>query len=62
MFKNLTALYVEDEKQLRDVVNSIISVLFKKCYLGEDGEDGLNIFKEHQNDIDIVITDISMPK
>ncbi len=62
MFKNLTALYVEDEKELRDVVNSLIGTLFKNCYLGENGEDGLNIFKKHQDEIDIVITDISMPK
>lgn len=62
MFKNLTALYVEDEKQLRDIVNSLVSTLFKNCYLGEDGEDGLNIFKKYKNDIDIVITDISMPR
>ena len=62
MFKNLTALYVEDEEQLREVVNSIISALFKNCYLGEDGEDGLNVFKKHKDDIDIIITDVSMPK
>jgi len=62
MFKNLTALYVEDEEQLRDVVYSLISVLFKNCYLGEDGEEGLNIFKKYKDDINIIITDVSMPK
>ncbi len=62
MFKNLTALYVEDEEQLRDVVYSLISTLFEKCYLASDGEEGLNIFTKNQDSIDIVITDISMPK
>ena len=62
MFENLTALYVEDEEQLRDVVYSLINKLFGKCFLASDGEEGLNIFIENQDNIDIIITDISMPK
>ena len=61
MFQSLTALYVEDEEELRDVVNLFIGNFFKKCYLAKNGQDGLNIFIENEKTIDIIITDISMP-
>ncbi|MEA3498658.1 MAG: response regulator, partial [Campylobacterota bacterium] len=61
MFQNLTALYVEDEEQLRTLVSSILDSLFDKCFLGSNGEEGLELYKQNEDDIDIIITDISMP-
>ena len=61
MFKNFTALYVEDESQIKVIVASVLSGLFKEFLLASDGEEGLNLFTEHKDDIDLVITDINMP-
>jgi signal transduction histidine kinase len=57
--KNLTALYVEDETDLRQSVYEYLKKLFKKVDSAVDGEDGLKKYKEGQ--YDIVITDIEMP-
>lgn len=58
--KNLTVLYVEDSEALREMTTMILELFFDKVIIGVDGEDGFNKFKE--NNIDIVIADINMPK
>ena len=62
MFKNITALYVEDEEAIREAISSILPKLFKKFIVAVDGMDGLEKFNEHKREIDVVITDINMPK
>ncbi len=61
MLKNVTVLYVEDEKPLRDVTTHILQGFTKTQYIAQDGIEGLNLFKEHQDEIDIIITDVNMP-
>jgi PAS domain S-box-containing protein len=58
--KNLTLLYVEDNKEARESTISILEEFFPTIIIGVNGEDGLNKFKE--NEIDLIITDINMPK
>lgn len=62
MLKNFTALYVEDEKELSKVVYSFFINIFKDIILAENGEEGLKKYKENKHNIDIIITDINMPK
>ena len=57
--KNLTALYVEDEVDLRQSVYEYLEKIFKKVHSANDGIDGLNKYKK--NKYDVVITDIEMP-
>ncbi len=58
--KNLTLLYVEDNADAREMSQMIFQNLFDTIIIAEDGEKG---FKKFQNNkIDIVITDINMPK
>ncbi len=59
--KTITVLYVEDEESVRNIISQTFERLFKKVYLAVDGQEGLNIFKEHQNEIEVVISDINMP-
>ena len=61
MFKSFTALYVEDEDQIKEIVGSILDNLFKKFYLASDGKEGLDLFNKHKDNIDLIITDINMP-
>jgi len=59
--KDITVLYCEDEEYLRDVTQGILSSFTKEQLIAEDGKVGLELFKEHQNTIDLVITDVNMP-
>ncbi len=61
LLKNITVLYAEDEKNLREVTTNILVGFTKKQFIAEDGVQGLELFKENQNEIDLVITDINMP-
>ena len=57
---NITILYVEDEDLIRNEVGSMLGFIAENVILAVDGSDGLDKFKN--NKIDIVITDINMPK
>ena len=56
----LTLLYIEDALQTREAISIVFKEFFDTIIIAVDGEDGLTKFKE--NKIDIVITDINMPK
>lgn len=55
----LTVLFVEDEDDLREALQSAIGDEFAKFITARDGEDGLKKFKKYKPDI--VVTDIMMP-
>ena len=59
--KNVTILYCEDEDDLREVTFDILSQYTKKVFVAKDGQEGLEIFKENEKEIDLVITDVNMP-
>lgn len=59
--KNITLLYVEDDVLIREQTQIILTKLFKKVFCADDGQNGLELFKEHQNEIDVIVTDINMP-
>lgn len=59
--KNVTILYAEDEAALREVTGSILRGFTKHQYFAEDGKQGLELFIKHQDEIDIIITDVNMP-
>ena len=58
--KNISVLYVEDEPIARELTADFLETIFDNIIVAVDGEDGLNKFKE--NKIDLIITDIMMPK
>jgi signal transduction histidine kinase/DNA-binding response OmpR family regulator len=57
--KSLTLLYVEDEKNTREMGSEFLSRLVGVLITAPDGADGWKAYKEHNPDI--VITDIQMP-
>ncbi len=59
--KDITVLYCEDEQYLRDVTKGILETFTKKQFIAEDGAVGLEIFKKHEDEIDLIITDVNMP-
>ncbi len=60
LLSNLKVLYVEDEELHREQLGIFIKRRVGKLYLAENGQDGLNKFKEIKPDI--VITDLKMPE
>ncbi|MDB2405493.1 response regulator [Arcobacteraceae bacterium] len=59
--KNITILYVEDDSIVREQTQAIFEKLFKKVFIAVDGQNGLEVFTQNQDSIDIVVTDINMP-
>ena len=62
ILKNISILYVEDEVNVREFTKNVLVTLLKNVYVASNGEDGLKIFEENENNIDLVISDINMPK
>jgi len=58
--KELKLLYVEDNEAARTSILDILQEFFDDIIVAVDGEEGLEKFREH--DIDLIITDINMPK
>jgi diguanylate cyclase (GGDEF)-like protein len=61
ILKNITILYAEDEKDLREVTHQILKGFTKKQFVVENGQEGLEVFKKYENEIDLIITDVNMP-
>ncbi len=56
-----TVLVVEDETELRDLLFDVLTERGYKVLTAEDGQRALAVFLNHR-DIDLVITDIGLPK
>ncbi len=57
-----TILVVEDDYHIRDLMAKILTSTGYSVILAVDGEDAMEKFKEYRHDIQLVITDIIMPK
>jgi len=62
VLKNISILYVEDEKDVREFTSKLLGSLLKQVYTAQDGQEGFDIYKDHHNDIDLIVSDINMPK
>lgn len=60
MKDNISILYVEDEDEIREELLEILSLDFDTILVASNGEEGLELFKQHRPDL--VISDIQMPK
>jgi len=59
--QNLTVLYVEDNEETRSSTMLVLQRLFKNVIEAVDGNDGIAKYKDNQDNIDIIISDINMP-
>ncbi len=57
-----TVLVVEDNNKTREVTTEMLKNLGYKVYEAKDAEEALSIFKEKAKEIDIILTDVVMPK
>lgn len=57
--RQVSLLCVEDEKQARKELETMLSAYVPELYMAENGIKGLELYKEHRPDI--VLSDIQMP-
>jgi len=60
--KTMTVLIMEDEKIVREVLKRILERMECKVIEAGDGEEGLAISNSYEDTIDLIISDIVMPK
>lgn len=61
ILKDITVLYVEDDKDVNDALTRSLKRICKNVYSAYNGLEGIEAFSKHQNEIDIIVTDIKMP-
>ena len=57
--KNLRVLYVEDEKEVRNITSKLLNTFFDHIDTAVNGKEGLELFSK--NSYDLVVTDLQMP-
>jgi len=57
-----TILVAEDDAGVRNLTRDLLSDLGYKVILAEDGEEAVDVFAKHRDEIDLVILDVIMPK
>ncbi len=57
-----TVLLVEDEASVRALAQTILLRLGYRVFVAESGEKALELWEEHQGRIDILLTDVIMPR
>jgi len=57
-----TVFIVEDDDVLRKFVQEVLQSYGYRLLVAENGEDALRVCKEHDGQIDLMITDVVMPK
>lgn len=62
LLKRLKVLYVEDDTSIRNELSSLLSNFFDNVYTADDGKSGLELYTKKQDEIDVIIADINMPK
>jgi PAS domain S-box-containing protein len=61
MLKNITLLYAEDSNLMRMKTLKMIQSFFKEIIVAKDGQESLELYLEHQDKIDVIVSDIVMP-
>ena len=56
-----TILFVEDEDVLREEISNLFKDFFKGVLVASDGKEGLDLYLNNRENIDIIMTDINMP-
>ena len=59
---DITVLIVDDESRMRKLIKDFLEKKEFKILEAVDGEDALNVFKENENRINLILLDVMMPK
>lgn len=61
-FNKLNILFVEDDDVIREKTFETLSPIFNKLFMAKDGFEALDLYKEHKDHLDVIVSDIEMPK
>ena len=61
LLKRLKILYVEDDNIIRSELSQLLSNFFDIVYTAKDGKEGLEVYLQNKDEIDIILSDINMP-
>ncbi len=59
--RGATVLVIDDEEDVRDVVQAVLESRGVRVLTAPDGQRGLEVFKQNSADIDAVLLDMNMP-
>lgn len=62
ILKSISILYVEDENDVRTFTARLLENLVKQVFVASNGEEGLEVCNNCSDEIDLILTDINMPK
>lgn len=62
VLKNITVLYAEDESIIQEGITETLNLFGINVICAQNGQDGLSTFKTSDKKIDLILTDIKMPK
>ncbi|ATX78769.1 PAS domain S-box-containing protein [Mariprofundus aestuarium] len=57
-----TILLVDDDDEVRSTTREVLESMDYRVLTASNGQEGLEIFHANQNDIDVIISDVVMPK
>lgn len=60
--QEMTLLYIEDNAHDKHTATNLFSEFFDDIIVGADGEEGVHLYERYQNNIDLIITNITMPR
>jgi two-component system cell cycle sensor histidine kinase/response regulator CckA len=59
---NETILLVEDEEILRTLAKNFLEAKGYRVLVAMDGHEAISVYAEHQEEIDLVLSDLGLPK
>jgi two-component system, cell cycle sensor histidine kinase and response regulator CckA len=60
--KTITVLLVEDETMLRDLLGKVLRQAGYRVIMAEDGHHALQVAGQHHGKIDLLLSDVQMPR
>ncbi len=57
-----TVLLIEDEEQVRNMANIMLTRLGYTVLEAKDGVEAVEIFQQHQDELRFVLSDLAMPR
>ncbi len=61
-FTNRVILVMDDEPIMRDLAEGILEPCGAQLVFACNGKEGLDAFMQHQNQVDLIISDVIMPE
>ena len=59
---NATVLVIEDEAAIRKLTERLLLRFGYKVIVASDGQEGVDVYAEKQDEVDLVLLDMSMPR